>query len=191
MPDSDQITRLLLQWRNGRPEALDELFPHVYAELREIASLRLRRERGDHTWTPTDLVHEAYIKLIDARSIQWQDRAHFFAVAAKAMRRLLISYARKHNAEKRGGGERPLSLDDAPALMADESQELIDLDRALNELALLDERLAQVVETRFFGGLTIQDTATVLGVSPTTVKRDWAKAKAWLYRELRSPRPAE
>lgn len=190
MPQSTHITKLLLEWRNGRPEALDELFPKVYGELREIAELHLRKERRDHTFRPTDLVHEAYLKLVDVREIQWQDRSHFFAVAARAMRRLLISYARKRNAEKRGGGQQPLSLDDAPQISADPGQELIQLDDALRQLALLNERLANVVELRFFGGLTIEETAAVLDVSSTTVKRDWAKAKAWLYRELHTEPPA-
>ena len=189
MPTSADITRLLLQWRGGQEEALDELFPHVYDELKHIADLHLRKERDDHTFNSTDLVHEVYLKLVEIRKIQWQDRAHFYAVAARAMRRILISYARKHNAQKRGGNKTVLSLDDALVVSPDRVEELIHLDDALRQLAVLNDRLAEVVELRFFGGLTIEETAEALDVSPSTVKRDWSKAKAWLYRELHAPPP--
>lgn len=187
MPPSANITRLLLDWRSGNQQALDELFPHVYDELKQIAHLHLRKERDDHTLNTTGLVHEAYLKLVDIQQVQWQDRSHFFAVAARAMRRILVSYARQHNAQKRGGRERPMSLDENLVLTSDRAKELLDLDDALRRLAVLNERLAQVVELRFFGGLSIEETATALDVSVNTVKRDWQKAKAWLHRELQTP----
>ena len=159
--------------------------PLVYDELRSLADRSLRHERSGHTLSGTALVHEAYLKLVDQRQVRWQDRAHFFAVAAQLMRRILVDHARRHGAHKRGGGEPRLSLDEADAPTP--AAPLVDwlaLDRALDRLAALDERQARTVELRFFGGLTIEETAEVLQVSPATVKNDWSLARGWLYREL-------
>lgn len=187
MTPSADITSLLIDWRQGNQDALDQLFARVYDELKEIAHLHLRRERADHTLNTTALVHEVYLKLVDVQRIDWQDRQHFFAVAASAMRRILVSYARQHKAQKRGGGEAPLSLDEGLIAASERADELVALDEALSRLALLNERLARVVELRFFGGLTIDDAAAVMDVSRNTLKRDWQKARAWLYHELRPP----
>lgn len=180
----EDVTGLLRDWRSGDRRALDALFPLVEAELRRRAHHYLRGERADHTFSTTALVHESYLKLIRIQEVQWQDRAHFMAVAAQAMRRVLVSYARQHGAQKRGGGQVRLSLDQAPPLAQERSEQMIALDEALERLAVLNERLSQTVELRFFGGLTIRETAEVLGVAPSTVKLDWQKARAWLYREL-------
>jgi RNA polymerase sigma factor (TIGR02999 family) len=180
------VTQLLVAYSNGNREALDELLPMVYSELRRIAELRMRRERKDHTLNATALVHEAYLKLMDQGDVSWQNRAHFFAISSRLMRQILIDYARKHNAEKRGGGTPDTLLDGKEIPIGDRADELIALDEALERLAAFDERMARVVEYRFFGGLTIDETSAVLDVSPMTVKRDWRKAKAWLYRELKA-----
>ena len=185
-PSRVEVTQLLVAYGNGDRQALDRLLPLVYSELRQIAGHRLRRERRDHTLNATALVHEAYIKLMDADNISWQNRAHFFAIASRVMRQILISYARKHNAEKRGGGTPDTVLEGKEISLGQRADELIALDDALTRLASFDERMAKVVEYRFFGGLTIEETASVLDVSTMTVKRDWNKAKAWLYRELRA-----
>jgi RNA polymerase sigma factor (TIGR02999 family) len=166
------------------PRDVDALLPLVYDELRRIAHRQLRAERTDHTLSTTALVHEAYVKLADQTRAQWNDRAHFFAVAAVAMRRILVDYARKRQAEKRGGGVRPVTLDDAAALIEDRADALLAVDEALTRLAGIDERLSRVVECRFFGGLTEEETATALRVTARTVRRDWVKAKGWLYQEL-------
>jgi RNA polymerase sigma factor (TIGR02999 family) len=184
------ITELLLAWRAGDRDALDRLFPLVYEELRQIAHRRLGREREGHTLGTTALVNEAYLKLVDQTRAQWADRAQFFAVAARAMRRILVDYARRHHALKRGGAPVQVNLDDEAlgdaALVADQRADtLLALDDALTRLAELDERLARVVECRFFGGFTEEETAEVLGVTPRTVRRDWVKAKGWLYQTLR------
>jgi len=188
MDESPQqpVTQLLIAYSNGNRAALDQLLPMVYRELRRIAELRMRRERPDHTLNATALVHEAYIKLMDQGDVSWQNRAHFFAISSRLMRQILIDYARKHNAEKRGGGTPDTLLEGKEISLGERADELIALDEALEQLATFDERLARVVEYRFFGGLTIEETATVLDVSPMTVKRDWRKAKAWLYRELKA-----
>lgn len=157
----------------------------MYAELRQIAHRLLQREDAGHTLTTTALVHESYLRLVDQRRVAWGDRAHFFAVAAMAMRRILVDYARKQRASKRGSGDLPLSLDDAAALADERAEEMLVLNEALTRLATLNERLARVVECRFFGGLTAEETALALEVTPRTVERDWAKAKSWLYQELR------
>ena len=185
-PSRVEVTQLLVAYGNGDSQALDRLLPLVYSELRQIAGHRLRHERRDHTLNATALVHEAYIKLMDADNISWQNRAHFFAIASRVMRQILISYARKHNAEKRGGGTPDTVLEGKEISLGERADELIALDDALTRLASFDERMAKVVEYRFFGGLTIEETASVLDVSTMTVKRDWKKAKAWLYRELRA-----
>jgi RNA polymerase sigma factor (TIGR02999 family) len=184
------ITGLLLAWRSGDQDALDQLFPRVYEELRHIAHRRLGHEREDHTLGTTALVNEAYLKLVDQTRVQWSDRAHFFAVAARVMRRILIDYARRHHARKRGGDVAPVTLDDEAlanaTLVADQRAEmLLALDEALTRLAELDERLSRVVECRFFGGLTEEETAQALSVTARTVRRDWVKAKGWLHQALR------
>lgn len=184
MAMTHEITELLVEWRRGDQDAFDALFPLVYEEMRRRAHAYLREEREDHTLSPTALVHEAYLKLVDIERVDWQDRSHFFAMAARAMRRVLVSHARKHKAVKRGSGVIPLTLDEAPTLSTRRSEEMLALDDALDRLAALDERMAQVVELRFFGGLTIEETGEVLGVAPSTVKLDWRKARAWLYRDL-------
>ncbi len=180
------VTQLLIAYSNGNRSALDQLLPMVYRELRRIAELRMRRERPDHTLNATALVHEAYIKLMDQGDVSWQNRAHFFAISSRLMRQILIDYARKHNAEKRGGGAPDTLLEGKEISLGERADELLALDEALEQLATFDERLARVVEYRFFGGLTIEETAAVLDISPMTVKRDWRKAKAWLYRELKA-----
>ena len=183
-PSREDVTQLLLAYGQGDRRALDRLLPMVYSELHRIAARQMRHERADHTLNATALVHEVYLKLMDQNRVSWQNRAHFFAIAARAMRQVLISYARKHNAEKRGGGTPNTLLDGKEIALGERADELLALDEALTRLAGFDERLAQVVEYRFFGGLNIEETAAVLDVSTMTVKRDWNKAKAWLYREL-------
>ncbi len=175
------ITALLVAWRAGGDAAADHLFPLLYQELRRIAHRQLARERSGHTLSTTALVHEAYLELVDQSRAQWVDRAHFLAVAARVMRRVLLEYARQHRAEKRGGGRAPVVLDDALAIAADaRADALIETDDALERLAAIDERLARVVECRFFGGLTDAETAEALGITERTVRRDWVKAKLWL-----------
>jgi len=157
----------------------------VYAELRRLAASYMRKERCDHTLQATALVHEAYLKLIEQRSVNWQSRAHFFGIAAQIMRRILVDHARGHLRDKRGGGQQEVPLDEAIIFAPEQSGELINLDEALNRLATLDPRQAKIVELRFFGGLNVDETAEVLGISPKTVKRDWSVAKAWLHGELK------
>ena len=180
-PSSD-VTRLLLDLTNGRREATDGLLPLVYAELRDLAARLLRNERPDHTLQPTALVHEAYLRLVDQRVGTWENRAHFLGVAAQAMRRILVDHARRRNAAKRGGPK--VTLDEAVAPGTGASVDLLEIDAAVQRLATLDQRQGRVVELRFFGGLSVEETATVLGVGTATVKRDWAIARAWLHREL-------
>jgi len=177
------ITEVLLRAAGGDHHAWDQLAPLVYDELHRIAEAHLRRERSDHTLQPTALLHEAYLKLVDQRRVAWRDRAHFLAIASNAMRRILVDHARRHRAQKRGAGAVTVSLDDVePAARRDVAIE--DLDVALTDLARVEGRPARVVELRYFGGLSIEETAEVLGISPATVKRDWMTARAWLYREL-------
>lgn len=181
----NEVTQLLLAWQGGSQAALDQLLPFVYDELRRLAAGYLRRERSNHTLQSTALVHEAYMKLVDQRQVQWQNRAHFFAIAAQVIRRILVDHARGVNAKKRGAGAYRLSLDEAPDLANPAAgMDIESLDQALERLAQFDEQQARIVELRFFGGLSIEETATALGISPATVKRDWAVAKAWLFREL-------
>ncbi len=186
-----EVTSLLLQWRDGDAAALEQLLPIVYEELRRIAKLQMRHERQDHTLTPTALVHEAYINLAGQESLPLQSRAHFFAIAARVMRRVLIWYARRRNTDKRGGGVANLKLDDAAELASGISHERLDeliaINDALEKLEVMDERLCRVVECRYFGALTVAETAEVLKISTATVKRDWQTAKAWLRRELSEP----
>src|SRR5687767_2113685 len=183
-PGTGNITQLLIEVTNRNSAAVDVLLPLIYDELRKLAANYLRRERPDHTLQPTALVHEAYLKLIDQRSVNWQNRAHFFGVAAQIMRRLLVDHARKHNAEKRGQDFQKLSLDENIDRAVDRSAELIALDDALKALADFDEQKARMVELRYFGGLSIEETADVMGVTPTTIKRHWRFAKAWLHGQM-------
>lgn len=184
-PDSD-VTRLLLDCSGGRSAAADELLPLVYAELRSLASRLLRSERPEHTLQPTALVHEAYLRLVDQRVDTWQNKAHFLGIAARAMRRILIDHARRRRAGKRAGAR--VTLDEAIAPATGPSVDLLEIDAALKQLAALDQRQARVVELRFFGGLSVEETAGVLGVGTATVKRDWTLARAWLYRALEDGR---
>jgi RNA polymerase sigma factor (TIGR02999 family) len=184
--NSQQITQLLNQWSDGDAEVLDDLMPLVYKELRRQASRYLRRERANHTLQPTALINEAYLKLINQRDVKWQNRAHFFAIAAQAMRRILTDYARERKREKRGGAVEDLPIEEAFAIVSREkSVDLIALDEALNKLAKFDERQAKVVELRYFSGLSIDETAEVLNVSNVTIRRDWNMAKAWLHQEIK------
>ena len=185
-PPANAVTRLLREWSDGDQEALDRLIPLVYDELRRLARQYLRHERPGHTLQPTALVHEAYLKLVDQRRTRWQNRAHFFAVAAQLIRRILVDHARSHAAAKRGGGVSTLALETGPGLALEGELNVAALDDALSHLATLDARQARLVELRFFGGLNVAETAEVLGVSSATVKREWQTAKAWLYRELRT-----
>ena len=181
---SNQVTELLVRWRGGDKAALDSLMPLVYTELRRIANRYLQAERSDHTLQSTALVHEAYVRMTEQALPQWQNRAHFFAVAAQLMRQILVDHARSHRASKRGGDVYKLALEDAeeqPKLL---DFDIVALDDALKSLALMDEQQSRVVELKFFGGLSVEDTADVLGVSASTVKRDWTTARAWLFREL-------
>jgi RNA polymerase sigma factor (TIGR02999 family) len=180
-----KITQLLIDWNNGRNAALQDLLPLVYGELRRIAAQRLRRERPDHTLQPTALVHEAYIRLIDQRRVRWQNRAHFYGVAAQVMRRILVDQARARNAEKRGAGwERVTLIGDKTPNGGSREIDVLALDGALERLAALDAQQERIVELRYFGGLTLDETAEVIGISTATVKREWAIARAWLRAEL-------
>ena len=184
MASSRNITELLVAWGEGDRAALDELMPLVYDELRGLASAYLARERQGHTLQTTALVHEAYLKLVDQRRVQWQNRAHFFGVAAQMMRRILVSHARAHRAAKRGHGAPPLSLDEAPEVSGKPKVDLVALDEALDRLTEIDPGQGRLVELRFFGGLSIEEAGEVLSLSPATVGREWRMAKAWLYKEL-------
>lgn len=178
------VTKLLLELSNGEHSAVDELLPVVYDELKRLAASYLRRERVGHTLQPTALVHEAYIRLIDQTRVNWQNRAHFFGVAANVMRRILVDHARKHNAGKRGAEFQKFSLDENVNKAIEISNELVALDDALNELAKVDPDNARLVELRYFGGLTFEETAEVMNVSVITVKRHWRVARAWLYGQI-------
>jgi RNA polymerase sigma factor (TIGR02999 family) len=184
----EDVTALLLKWRQGDETALDQLLPLVYEELRRMARQYLRRERTGHTMQTTTLVHEAYLRLVDADRVPWQDRAHFFAIAARLMRRVLVDDARKRNYQKRGAGLTRISLDDAMVLAPEHQAEVIALDEALERLAQFAPRKCQVVELRFFAGLSNEETAAALGISTDTVKREWRTAKLWLLHELTSER---
>ncbi|MGH7713205.1 MAG: sigma-70 family RNA polymerase sigma factor [Gemmatimonadaceae bacterium] len=181
---SHEVTRLLAELQGGKQHASAQLIPLVYAELHDLAVSYLRRERSDHTLQPTALVHEAYLRLVDQRNTSWQNRAHFFGIAAQAMRRILLDHARRKRAGKREGAAQRITLDEGVAETSQRSIDLIALDVALERLKSIDERQYKVVELRFFGGLDIEQTAEVLGISAATVKRDWVFAKAWLHREL-------
>jgi RNA polymerase sigma factor (TIGR02999 family) len=179
------VTQLLLQLTAGDRAVLDELLSLIYRELRGLAANYLRRERPDHTLQPTALVHEAYLRLIDQTQVNWQNRAHFFGVAAQMMRRILVDHARAHNAEKRGQEFEKLSLDENIDQAIERSAELVALDDALKALAEFDPQKSRIVELRYFGGLSVEETAAVLGVTPVTVKRHWRMAKAWLYGQMK------
>jgi RNA polymerase sigma factor (TIGR02999 family) len=183
-PSPPDITQMLIDWSNGDREALDRLLPVVYTELRRQAARHLRRERAGHTLQTTDLIHEAYLRLVDQRSVSWQNRAHFFAVAAQSMRRILVDHARRRHRAKRGGSDIAIPLDEGLLVAAEKSVDLLALDEALTRLAAIDVRQSQIVELRFFSGLSNEETAAVIGVSLTTVKDDLNMAKAWLRREI-------
>jgi RNA polymerase sigma-70 factor (ECF subfamily) len=184
-PAPNEVTQMLVAWRNGDREALDSLIPLVYRELRRQAARHMRRERTGHTLQTTDLIHEAYLRLVDQRDVRWQNRTHFFAVAAQLMRRILVDHARRRHRAKRGGSAIALPLEEGLIVVAEKSDEnLLALDEALTRLAALDVRQSQIVELRCFSGLSIEETAAVLGVSLTTVKDDLNMAKAWLRREI-------
>lgn len=189
MPEAppDTVTRLLIEWSNGDAEALERLMPLVYEELRRVAGRHLRHERRDHTLQATALVHEAYLKLIDQRSVRWQNRAHFFGVASRLIRRIVVDHARRRHAAKRGGGVQTVWLA-AEVPGVERNVDVLALDDALGTLGGLDPQQARVVELRFFGGLDVEETAEVLGISTATVKREWRTARAWLYREMQGER---
>lgn len=182
--DQKPVTELLLSWSKGDLEAREELMPLVYDELRRLAASYLRRERPDHTLQPTALVNEAYLKLIEEKSVNWQSKSHFFGVAAKLMRRILVDHARSHLAEKRGSGMPKVGLTEAIAMSKEQPADLLALDESLSKLAELDPQQGKIVELRVFAGLSVEETAELLKISPATVKRDWAVAKAWLLREV-------
>lgn len=179
-----EVTQLLLDWSNGNQAALDRLTPLVYDELHRLAHQHISRERRDHTLQTSALVNEAYLRLIDQRNVHWQNRAHFFSIASRLMRRILVDHARAHHYVKRGGGALRVSLDEAALVSQERAEELLALDEALVSLAAIDPRKCQVVELRFFGGMSVEETAAALEVSAITVKRDWSTAKAWLHRAI-------
>ncbi len=178
------VTDLLVAWRRGDASALEHLVPLVHGELRRLARREMRRERAGHTLQTTALVNEAYLRLVDLSRVQWQDRAHFFAMSARLMRRILVDHARARESRKRGGGARRISFDEALVVSDERGADLVALDDALQALAAFDDRKSRVVELRFFGGLGVDETAEALHVSPETVMRDWRLAKVWLLREL-------
>jgi RNA polymerase sigma factor (TIGR02999 family) len=188
---TDEVTRLLQDWSGGNQRALEKLVPLIYNELRQMAHKCLSRERSGHTLQTTALVHEAYLKLIDQRDTRWQNRAHFFAIAAQAMRRILVDNARRHKAMKRGGPAENLSLDDAANVSNEPDPILLPLDEALTRLAELDPQQGKIIELRYFGGLTIKETAEVLNLSVDTIKGDWAMARAWLRETLKERQPTQ
>jgi RNA polymerase sigma-70 factor, ECF subfamily len=192
-PEHADVTALLLAWSEGQESARSRLMDVVYNELRQVARRHLGNERADHSLTPTALVHETYLKLIDLQRVQWQNRTHFFAMSARLMRRILVDHARSRDAAKRGGGQTlvvdGIEIDTVGAAFAPINIDVLALDLALQKLAAVDERQSRLVELRFFAGLTVEETAEILGIAPITVKRDWAHARAWLFRELRGRTP--
>jgi RNA polymerase sigma factor (TIGR02999 family) len=182
---SEEVTQLLIAWNNGDKDAMGRLMPLVYRELHHLARRRLRREGAGHTLQTTALVHEAYLRLVGQKEAQWQNRAHFFAIAAQMMRRVLVDYARRRGYAKRGGGAQKVPFDEVPYVSNGKATDIVALDEALTTLAEIDRRKSKMLELRFFGGLSIEETASVLGVSPGTVRRDWTLAKAWLQREIK------
>jgi len=190
-PSTHEVTQLLVAWSDGDQAALEKLMPLVYQELRRLARRYLGRENPGHTLQPTALVNEAYLRLIDQNRVRWQNRAHFFGVSAQLMRRILVDMARARQQRKRGGAARRVELDEALVVSKERGEDLVALDDALQSLAAMDERKSRVVELRFFGGLSVEETAEVLQVSPDTVMRDWKMAKVWLHRELSKEKPDE
>ena len=186
-----EVTQLLRAWSEGEPDALEKLMPLVYQELYRLARRYMARERPGHTLSPTALVNEAYLRLVDSTQVSWQNRAHFFAVCARVMRRILVDWVRSRHAHKRGGDMRLVEIQDALAVAGGSGTDLAALDDALKALAAVDSRKSQVVELRFFGGLNAKETAEVLKISPKTVLRDWKLSKSWLRRELRREKPSE
>ena len=184
MSGEPNITELLVGYGRGDKEALDQLMPIVYDELRRQAARYLRRERAGHTLQTTALIHEAYVRLVDQRNVQWQNRAHFFGIAAQLMRRILVDHARTKKRAKRGGSGVRVSMSEVNAAVKGQDLDVVALDEALDRLEKIDAQQSRVVELRFFSGLTVEETAEVMGISPATVKRDWSMAKAWLHREL-------
>lgn len=184
------LTQLLIEWRKGDKAALDQLIPLVHQELRRLARRYMGRERRDHTLQTSALINEAYLRLVDQKGTPWQNRAHFFAVAAQVMRHILIDHARSHQFEKRGGGAQKVSFDEGGALTDERASEIVALDDALTSLATVDARKSRIVELRFFGGLNIEETAEVMDLSPTTVQREWRAAKAWLRRFIEGQNPS-
>ncbi len=183
-PTREEVDQVLKALRGGDPRAADDLLPHFYDELHKMAAACLRRERANHTLQPTALVHEAYLRLVGEKAMRWEDRAHFLAWAARVMRQVLVSHARKRKAEKRGGGRGKIPLDEVTILYEQRTLGLQDLNEALEKLASLDERKARIVEMRFFGDLTVPEVAEVLGLSQTTIEREWRFARAWLHRAI-------
>jgi RNA polymerase sigma-70 factor (ECF subfamily) len=183
-PSPESITGLLIEWRDGDETALDRLIPLVYEELRRLARYYMRRERATHTLQTAALVNEAYLRLVDHKGMRWQNRAHFYAVASQAMRRILVDHARSRRYLKRGGDNQIVGLDEAAAVTEKQATEVLALDDALTDLAAIDPRKSQIVEMRYFGGMSVEETAEVLGISPVTVMRDWSTAKAWLLRQI-------
>ena len=188
--DPDDVTGLLLKWGQGDSAALEQLIPHVERELHRIARRCMAGERGGHTLQATALVNEVYMRLVDGKAVAWQDRAHFLAVAARAMRRILVDHARGKQAHKRGGDVVKVTFDEALVVSNDSADDFVALDDALESLAEFSPRKSRVIELRFFGGLTVEETASVLEISADTVMRDWRLAKAWLQREMRGEQPA-
>ena len=183
-PSPGTITRLLVDWRDGDKTALVRLVPLVYREMRRLAGYYMRRQRADHTLQTSALINEAYLRLIDHKNMRWENRAHFYAVAAQAMRRILVDHARSRGYQKRGGGALKVSFDEAVVGAEERAAELIALDDALKDLAAIDPRKCQIVELRYFGGLSVDETAEVVGVSSVTVMREWRSAKGWLLRAI-------
>jgi RNA polymerase sigma factor (TIGR02999 family) len=191
IPGSKEVTQLLADWSNGDQAALDKLLPLVNSELRNLAGRYMRRENPGHTLQTSALVNEAYLRLIDQKNVRWQNRAHFFGIAAQLMRRILIDHARSHQYAKRGGGALKVSLDEAAAITETCAVELLAVDEALEKLTAMDARKGRIVELRFFGGLSLDETAEVMGISSATVQREWRAAKAWLRRMLADEKPDE
>jgi RNA polymerase sigma-70 factor, ECF subfamily len=189
MPSSHEITQLLRAWSEGDQAALERLVPLIHRELRRLAKGYMRKERPGHILQTTALINEAYLRLIDWKDVRWQNRAHFFGVAAQLMRRILVDFARAHHRGARGGAMRQVSLDEAAAVSVERAAEFVALDEALDRLAVIDPRRSRMVELRFFGGLSEEETAEALKVSPRTVRREWSLARAWLRRELRQGEP--
>lgn len=183
-PSTHEVTELLIEWSNGDKAALDKLMPLIHEELRRLAHYYMSHERPGHTLQTTALVNEAYLRLVNREGVHWQNRAHFFAIAAQVMRTILVDHARSHAYAKRGGGAHKIELDEAMIVSRERAAEVVALDEALKELANLDPQQSRIVELRFFGGLTIEETAEVLDLSPATIKREWSTAKAWLYHQV-------